>query len=144
MIRLNFSIALFSVLTSLCASSAAYADDHGAITLQCEGDTQQNDDPLGRNSNIRYAHQQGNAIIDFDRRQFHFLDWGEVPLTTIDRDHISAKLGTFETDTNLANIELNRLTGEAYFQYWVHDHNQKVFWYRHIFVGKCGKKGQKF
>lgn len=140
----RLTVPIFVAIACLFVDPIMLAADSGTITLRCEGDAQHNDDPFGSNSGIRNAHQEGNAVVDFDRRQFQFMDWGWVPLTTLNRVYISGKLGSFDNDTNLANIELNRMSGEAYFQYWVHDHNQKVFWYRHIFAGKCVQAGKKF
>lgn len=135
--QFSFSISIFAAIACLFVDSTVRADDRGTITFQCKGEAQHNNSPLGRNSSITYSHQEGTAVIDFEQRKFQFSDWGWVPLTRVDADHLSAKLGTFENDTHLANIELNRLTGETYVQYWVHDHHRKIFWYRHIFAGKC-------
>jgi len=130
--------AIAITFASLCwVSSGVRAADSGTVTLRCKGSAQHNEDIAGRDSNIKYESQEGAAVIDFSKRRFQFLDWGWVPFTRADSEQISAKLGNFEIDTNLANIELNRMTGEAYFQYWVHDHKRKLFWYRHIFAGKC-------
>src|SRR5437867_3139281 len=115
----NLYIALFTGCMCISATSSAAAADSGTVTLWCKGSVQTNDDPTGSDASIRYSNQEGKAVLDFDHRQFQFLDWGWVPLTTVDNDHISGRLGafTFESDADLAVIELNRLTGEGYFRY---------------------------
>jgi len=144
----NISRVVILLAAICCASNSLSlaAAETGGLTLHCQGAAQRNDDPTGSDLNIKYFHQEGTILVDFDRRTIEFMDWGVVPLETVADDLIRGKDGAFEfnKDQSGATIYLWRLTGEVYARFWRHDLKQQVTWYPRLFAGTCERVKKKF